>query len=122
MGADIRTARPCFRFKRGTLTLFVETRAPETMAAVRTRLASALQARGGEDVFAGIGPDSIQLHARQPGGGDQLQLLDSSTKVEASGLEDDAVVYFALQRDDGSWEAPHAVGYDVDGSDMDVAV
>ncbi|KAJ2693338.1 hypothetical protein H4R19_006024, partial [Coemansia spiralis] len=100
MGADIRAARPCFRFKRGTLTLFVEARASETMAAVRARLASALQAQGGEDAYASIGPNSIQLHARQPGGDGQLQLLDSSTKVEASGLEDDAVVYFALQRDD----------------------
>ncbi|KAJ1734817.1 hypothetical protein LPJ61_000874 [Coemansia biformis] len=121
MGADIRATRPYFRFKRGALTLFIEARATEKMAAVRARLAGALQALGGDDAYAAIGPGSIQLLAPQPGGAGQFRVLAGDTRVDACGLEDDAVVHFVLQLDDGTWEEPRAADYDADVGDMDVA-
>ncbi|KAJ2786119.1 hypothetical protein H4R18_000151 [Coemansia javaensis] len=122
MSAEITKTRPYFRFKRGTLTLFVEARAAEKLHAVAVRLASALQAHGGEDVFAAVTPDEIRLLVPDPPPASaQYRVLDPAVRVDASGLEDDAVVYFALLRSDGTWEEPYAMDYDADMQDMDVS-
>ncbi|KAJ2825523.1 hypothetical protein IWW50_002810 [Coemansia erecta] len=121
MTVDIRTSKPYFRFKRGALTLFIETRAPEHISSVKVKLLVALKAQGDDDAFTDLGTNDIRLLVRQTGADTQYQPLADNKKVSECGLADDGVIYFVLQNNDGTWEDPHAADYETDAQDMEMA-
>ncbi|KAJ2276749.1 hypothetical protein EV176_002296 [Coemansia sp. RSA 451] len=121
MTADIRTTRPYFRFKRGTLTLLIETRATAKISNVKTQLLNALQAHDEDNLFAVLNTSNIKLLVQQADADSQYRPLADTTKVSDCGLADDDAIYFVLQKDDGSWEDPHAADYDTDAQDVDMS-
>ncbi|KAJ2160372.1 hypothetical protein GGF46_002320 [Coemansia sp. RSA 552] len=120
MSTDIRKTHPYFRFKRGMLTLFISIRATEEIAAVKRLLIDALEEQGDEAVLSGLTPEGVQLlvEQSQAGAETQYRTLDNDTKVSASDMTDDQVVYFVFQNEDGTWEKPQAADLDADGLDM----
>ncbi|KAJ1944597.1 hypothetical protein GGF37_002117 [Kickxella alabastrina] len=123
---DIREARPYFRFKRGFMTLFIETESKETLLSVRARLLEMLAEHGGGDSdFDGLTVDRVRLVVQEPQQeGDstmQFRSLEDCALVGAAGLTDDQAVYFVLQGNNGEWEEPEIVDYDaVDSQEMDL--
>ncbi|KAJ1939473.1 hypothetical protein EC988_007299, partial [Linderina pennispora] len=97
--SDIRTTRPYFRFKRGTLTLFIETTKGEKLAAVKSQLVELLHRHEGE--YEGITDDQVKLLVGTPDGSAQ-QYTEVADKVSVgkSGLVDNQEIYFVLMSDD----------------------
>ncbi|KAJ2305198.1 hypothetical protein IWW55_002057 [Coemansia sp. RSA 2706] len=119
MTADICTTKPYFRFKRGVLTVFLETRATEKISAVKAHLVAALQAQGEDDAFAELDPARVELFAPQPDAEPQFRQLASNQKVSECGVNDCGEIFFVLQNDDGTWEEPCVADYDADAQEMD---
>ncbi|KAJ2613010.1 hypothetical protein H4S08_002439 [Coemansia sp. RSA 1365] len=130
--ADIRVSKPYYRLKRGTLTVFVETKSTEKIFTIKTKLLSALHAQDKDGLFSNLNIDSIQLIALQDqqqlqqlqpahDSRGQLRLLDDNDKINAGDLIDDGVIYFVFKQEDGTYEEPSVVDYDADTHDMGAA-
>ncbi|KAJ1724005.1 hypothetical protein LPJ53_001700 [Coemansia erecta] len=124
--SSIGLKTPCFRVKRASLTLFVETKATNKVASIKEDIISMLEKHsGGDDLLVGLTPDCIRLIAEQTQHPDQaptLRPLDDSMAIKSSELVDDQVIYFVLQLPDGSWEEPHFADYDAaDSQEMDLS-
>ncbi|KAJ2849259.1 hypothetical protein IWW36_002752 [Coemansia brasiliensis] len=117
MTLDITATTPYFCFKRGRLTLLLEARAKDKVSAVKQMLVNALLAQGNDDAFADISVDTIRLYVQQQ---QQFRQLENSSKVSECQIADGETIYFVLQRDNGTWEAPHAADYDADAQDMEI--
>ncbi|KAJ1661451.1 hypothetical protein IW140_001516 [Coemansia sp. RSA 1813] len=123
---DIRVAQPYFLLKRGTLTLLIESHSTESILQLKHKLLASLCAHE-ESEYSTLTPDRIRLvivaQTQQQSSEDnvrQYQDLDDDLSVGASGLEDEQVVYFVIQFEDGTWEEPHVADYDADAQEMDV--
>ncbi|KAJ1864199.1 hypothetical protein LPJ78_003544 [Coemansia sp. RSA 989] len=114
---DIAATTPYFRFKRGKLTLLLETCAKDKISAVKQMLVHALLAQGDDDAFADVSVDTIRLYVQQQ---EQFCQLENNSKVSQCPVADGETIYFVLQRDNGTWEAPHAADYDADAQDMEI--
>ncbi|KAJ1959663.1 hypothetical protein GGI12_004220 [Dipsacomyces acuminosporus] len=114
-----RTSKPYFRFKRGTVSVFVETSATESLSRIKQRMVQALQQHG--DEFKDVAADSVQLAVAQSAGSNaQYRQLDESISVGESGLVDDQVIFFVLQKSNGTWEEPAIADYDSGAVDAEL--
>ncbi|KAJ1933983.1 hypothetical protein FBU59_005842, partial [Linderina macrospora] len=97
--SDIRTTRPYFRFKRGTLTLFIEAAKGEKLSSVKSHLVELLHRHEGE--YEGITDDQVKLLVSTVDG-PAIQFTELADKVSVgkSGLVDNQAIYFVLLSDD----------------------
>ncbi|KAJ2788159.1 hypothetical protein GGI15_000180 [Coemansia interrupta] len=104
--SSIGLKTPCFRVKRASLTLFVETKATSKVASIKEDIVTMLENHsGGDDLLVGLTPNRIRLvaeQAQQPDQAPTLRPLDDSKTIKASELVDDQVLYFVLQLPDGT--------------------
>ncbi|KAI8320702.1 hypothetical protein GQ54DRAFT_298447 [Martensiomyces pterosporus] len=103
--SDVRTSKPYFRFKRGPLTVFVETPATEKISKVKACLLEALHQHG--DDFKSVVAGDIRLAVPQESAADaQHRALDENATVRESELADDQAILFVLRNSDGKQQMP----------------
>ncbi|KAJ2020432.1 hypothetical protein GGI13_005633 [Coemansia sp. RSA 455] len=122
---DICQSSPYFRVKRGTLTLFIGTKATSSIHSVKLKVLAALKDHYNDSAFNGLTAGHIRLLARQEsvatGTSDLNRTLEPDTmKIRDAELVDDQALYLTLKRADGTWEEPFVADYDADTQEMDV--
>ncbi|KAJ2491590.1 hypothetical protein IWW37_002157 [Coemansia sp. RSA 2050] len=124
MGAiDICHASPYFRVKRGTMTLFIGTKATSNIHSVKLKILAVLKDHYEDSAFKGLSADHIRLVAQQEsataGTSNTYHTLEpDTTKIKDAELVDDQAIYLTLRCADGTWEEPLIADYDVDTHDM----